>query len=534
MFLTYLKNFLKKKRRFILYCIGGGTAFLIDFGFLYFFTEKVQLWYILSATLSFAISVVYNYFWQSFFTFKSEGQRGRREFVLFVSAQIIGLIINNTILYISVEWLVLYYLIAKGIAAVVVLFWNFWINKALIFNEKSNDKIKKIVIAGEIFPPEIGGPATYTYKLVEYLNSRDDLSFVLLHYGDQKNIAKSDFLNDENRVVISNKMPWFVKYICYTIRLFRVARYMDAIYAQGPVSSGWPAMFVSILLNKKFVVKVVGDYSWEMARLSGATNSTIDEWQEKRIIKAVFLKKMKIGFIAGVQSRVMKVADRIITPSHYLKKIVVGWGADKSKVEVVYNSVDPILKKNEKNAKVAGSQKNDDVLLTVARLVNWKGIDMLIDIFPEIQNINPNFRLVIVGGGPEYETLKKIIKEKDLEKDIILTGRLSREDTAEWYKRAKIFLLNSSYEGLPHVVLEAMYYKLPVIVSESGGNSEIVQDAYNGILLPYNDKKLWVEAIKDLWHDKEKMERFCEHPLANMDTFKFETMIDNTMRVVLY
>jgi len=124
---------IQKYEQFLKYCIGGGTALIIDVGLLYVFTEFCGFWYLLSATLSFLIAGIYNYSFQKFITFKSESKKYFKQFLLFVVIALVGLAINNTILYLLVEEAGTWYIAAKILAAAVVLIWNFFANKKITF-----------------------------------------------------------------------------------------------------------------------------------------------------------------------------------------------------------------------------------------------------------------------------------------------------------------------------------------------------------------------------------------------------------------
>lgn len=126
-------RFIVKYKQFLKYCIGGGIAFIIDIGLLYVFTEFFGLWYILSATLSFCVAAIFNYLFQKFVTFKSESKKYFKQFVMFVLIALIGLGINNSILYLLVESFGVWYILAKALAAIIVLIWNFIANKKVTF-----------------------------------------------------------------------------------------------------------------------------------------------------------------------------------------------------------------------------------------------------------------------------------------------------------------------------------------------------------------------------------------------------------------
>ncbi len=125
----------ERYRQFLKYCIGGGIAFVIDVSLLYIFTEFCGIWYLLSATLSFCISGIFNYLFQKFITFKSENKKYLKQFSIFILIALVGLLINNFILYVLVEYFGIWYLLAKAAAAVVVLIWNFIANKKVTFKK---------------------------------------------------------------------------------------------------------------------------------------------------------------------------------------------------------------------------------------------------------------------------------------------------------------------------------------------------------------------------------------------------------------
>ena len=113
--------------------VVGFIAFLIDYGLLAFCTEILHINYLVSATIGFTVSVVFNYFasMRYVFTHKEEMSR-RREFIIFVVLSIVGLVINNVILWAGVELLHVHYLIVKIFATAVVMVWNFVTRKIFL------------------------------------------------------------------------------------------------------------------------------------------------------------------------------------------------------------------------------------------------------------------------------------------------------------------------------------------------------------------------------------------------------------------
>jgi len=154
------------------------------------------------------------------------------------------------------------------------------------------------------------------------------------------------------------------------------------------------------------------------------------------------------------------------------------------------------------------------------------------ELMRELKNINPDFKLVVAGGGPEEVVLRKMAAEYELTDKVFLLGSISQDELAIYYQAASIFVLNSGYEGLSHVVLDAMHYRLPIIASNIGGNPELIQDDYNGLLVEYNDYDAWLKAVDRLWRDHKLRERLASSPLVKLDIFNFNKMVAETMRII--
>jgi len=101
-----------------------------------------------------------------------------------------------------------------------------------------------------------------------------------------------------------------------------------------------------------------------------------------------------------------------------------------------------------------------------------------------------------------------------------------------YFKASKIFVLNSGYEGLSHIILEAMAMELPIITTNVCGNPEIVQDGYNGLLVEYNNKEQIKNAILRLWKDENLRKKLIENGKKTLERFKLETMIDETLNIL--
>ena len=123
----------KLVNKIIKFSIVGGIATIIDFICLYIFKEYLNIDVILANTLSFIISVIYNYIASITLVFDINKNKNKKlKFALFIIFSIIGLIINNTLIYILTNTLNIYYLLSKVIATLIVMIFNFITRKKLL------------------------------------------------------------------------------------------------------------------------------------------------------------------------------------------------------------------------------------------------------------------------------------------------------------------------------------------------------------------------------------------------------------------
>ncbi len=368
----------------------------------------------------------------------------------------------------------------------------------------------KILIAADIFPPQTGGPATYSVAIANELTKHGvDVGIVSLN-------PKSDKTQVTCKIKHTSSNSKIFRYIEYFGLLLQEAKNYDIIYAMGPVNAGLPSLIAGMIRRKKVVTKVVGDYAWEQGIQRFGVKDLIDPFQKKTNYS------FKVQVLKKIESFVVKNVDQVIVPSNYLKSIVTGWGAKPDNVTVVYNAVH-LSKAEQKN------HPNEKWIVSVARLVPWKGMEVLIDAFGDIRHQVKGSRLKIIGGGPELEKLKKKVKDQYLDSVVELIGNLPREQALTYLASSDVFVLNSAYEGLSHVLLEALSFDRLIIASNAGGNPEIIKPGETGELFDYNNK----EQIKEKLLSALKGE--MKSPTKNEDFFRqftFDRMFSQTKQTL--
>jgi glycosyltransferase involved in cell wall biosynthesis len=154
------------------------------------------------------------------------------------------------------------------------------------------------------------------------------------------------------------------------------------------------------------------------------------------------------------------------------------------------------------------------VLGTVARFDPIKNHTMMIKAFAQVLEQQPGCTLLIVGDGEERDNIEQCIKVLGLEKNVILVGYEPKP--AEYIAIMDIFLLSSLSEGTSMTLLEAISVGKPCIVTDAGGNPEIISSNLNGKVTPNNNVKMFGEAIQELLIDKSKL---TDYSKAASDTF---------------
>jgi glycosyltransferase involved in cell wall biosynthesis len=207
----------------------------------------------------------------------------------------------------------------------------------------------------------------------------------------------------------------------------------------------------------------------------------------------------------AIGKQVLKEAEKIIVVSNATKNYVLSLGADPEKIEVLHNGVDiyrfrPLSGVKNEIRKKLGIPQDSSVVLTVRRLVYKNGIDTLIESAKKAIKKNPRLVFLVVGKGPDFEKVKERIEQLGIEKNFRLTGFISDESLPFYYNAADFFVLPSkSGEGLPLVALEAMACGVPVIATNVGGISEVMNEDY-GKLVPPNSPDSLAEAILEFSH----------------------------------
>jgi glycosyltransferase involved in cell wall biosynthesis len=223
-----------------------------------------------------------------------------------------------------------------------------------------------------------------------------------------------------------------------------------------------------------------------------------------------------------------RITNLYISISKQIEKDLIMLGIPKTKIVYLPNGVDVNLFRPH-------GKKEDNLLLFVGRIDANKGLHLLLR---SLQYLEKSVRLVIIGPASwdsryHQKILFSIEKENQKGKHkITYLGALERYDIIKWYQRASIFVLPSYYEGFPVTTLEALSCGTPAIVTSVGGNTEVVQNYKNGILIPINDSVAIANGIRFLLENDDKRRRFGEEGRTRVvEHFSLEMMVAKLCRI---
>lgn len=228
------------------------------------------------------------------------------------------------------------------------------------------------------------------------------------------------------------------------------------------------------------------------------------------------------GILSWLCSYVLEHSDRITVNSSYIKDTVISVNhrvADK--VKYLPMGVDaPVSPPQANNIKERYGAKH--LVFSIGRLIDWKGMNYLVMAMGEVVKKVPGTKLIIGGSGTERKNLERIAAEMGLEDAVIFPGYIEKSALPGYYAAADVFVLpsinlNGQTEALGIVLLEAMASGTPVIGSNVGGIPDIIEDGYNGFLVPEKSPGDLADRIVKLLLDNGLAKRFSANGLATVN-----------------
>lgn len=362
-------------------------------------------------------------------------------------------------------------------------------------------KLKVIFCTDGIFPIEVGGMQRHSRLLIEHIAKSEEVDLIVIHPHSEKVFSDNIDLIEERIAPIDKNRNYLIECYKYSKRVYEIIlKYPDSIiYAQGlTVWYGIKSISSRVIINPH------GLEPYQCLSL------------KDRITAIPF--KLIFNYLFNNSGKVVSLGGRLTDILHKNIK-------DQQKVIVLSNAV--ILPARHKGRETDGKKIN---ILFVARFAHNKGIHILIEAIKELNQegyadkINYN----LGGKGPLFDYYTKTSRHQNLN----YLGFISDNQLFELYQSNDLFLLPTLFEGMPTVVLEAMSYGMPVIVSDVGATSELV-DASNGFLIEKNNISALKNAIISFYNlNRDQKNKLSENSYNRVkDNFTWEKITEKHIKV---
>lgn len=241
-----------------------------------------------------------------------------------------------------------------------------------------------------------------------------------------------------------------------------------------------------------------------------------------------FLSKLLIKFLSYLT---VLLSDTTITVSEADYKATEKWLIRRHKLIRIHNGISPLLFLSREEARQELRLSETDIVIgSIGELTGNKNYANLIPIMSQLGEKEDNLKLFIIGEGENRNEISEKAKKSGLLDKVILTG--FRDEAYKYLKAYDVFILNSLKEGLPYVLLEAGMAGLPVIASDVGGVSEIIEDKKTGFLFSKNNKDDLYNLLLNYLQNKES---YLEVGIALKEKveneFSFAKMIEKTLNI---
>jgi len=257
------------------------------------------------------------------------------------------------------------------------------------------------------------------------------------------------------------------------------SNHIDLIQSQEPLFAG----FVALLLKKKYDIPV------NICLYGG--NIYDRHWLQQKLLYRAF---------AGVGKYVLKKADGIQVEGSLIKESLIMHGIDAHKIfvkpMVPHNLNDfSVLHDKEIRTDLLKDTTYEHIILFVGRLIKEKNLTSLLRSIKLVVNVLPRTLLVVIGNGDQADALLKASHQLSLDRNLKWIKHIAHAELPRYYNAADVFVLFSTSEGFPRVLMEAAAAGLPIVCSKISGSTDAIHDGETGFIVDINDISAFAEKI---------------------------------------
>ena len=221
--------------------------------------------------------------------------------------------------------------------------------------------------------------------------------------------------------------------------------------------------------------------------------------------------------------RIAAKCDLVITPSHRSAEDLAAIGnVPRDKLKVIGLGVTPPPEDSAEDIANLRSEllgDGDRLIVTLARLLPQKGIDILIDCVARMKETHPGYRFVVAGDGPDEAQLHALARDKGLGEHLHFIGRTDKP--IRLLRAADLFLLTSRWEALPFTIAEAFQAGTPAVATACSGVVELIDDSV-GAVVPIGDIDAICAAVADVLSDEGRRQTLADNALKRSREDRFD------------
>lgn len=224
-----------------------------------------------------------------------------------------------------------------------------------------------------------------------------------------------------------------------------------------------------------------------------------------------------------------KLAEEFLRSKGFKNVTTIGVGLDEARFKVKTDNDKKILEL-EKQKK----ENSFKYLLYIGKIEERRNVVFLIDLLKEISELRDDVKLILIGKGKKkyIDEVKKEIDKYKLRDKIIYREKMEQEELSKIYNMCDIFLLPTEYEIFGMVLLEAMYFGLPVITTNNGGSSTMIENEKNGFICDTNNISKWKKIITNLLNNNDIYEKISkEEKRTIMSNYTWDKLADKFLKV---
>ncbi len=372
----------------------------------------------------------------------------------------------------------------------------------------------RVLLVTNVFPPAIGGPATFGARLAMALDEQGHKVHVVCGTEDAEGLHTYPF--PVIRAGTRGNRLW--RELDLRMRLLQATYLTDVVYCMGlEHQTSWACR----VARKPFALRIGGDSVWEAARNMGVT----DLEPEAFYIEATAKERMPVAVPESRRREQFRRAACVVYVSEYLRGLAGAWCSERpAKEHVICNGI-PVEARREPSRRLADEQLR---VLFVGRQTNWKGVDAMLLALRQTAGVE----LTIAGSGPARPANVDLARRLGLSNRVTFVDGIDSRKMVDFMAYYHVLVLPSLYEGLSNTLLEAGLAGLACIASNRGGNPEVIRHGETGFLVdPFNIDDI-AEALTHVASNEDvRLQWASEHAERVVTRFDMTRAISETIRV---